>query len=251
MTTETLFDNTEAPKNYLQDLVGDDKKFKTTEDLARGKYESDNMIKILERKHDELREDFLKLKNEADSKANLEALLDRLEARQTQHSSNAQPPVNDVRQPSMNLDQVKAAAREEVMQIAETTKQTENLNLVKAKLKERYGDNSPNILREQIESLGMTAQQAETLARTAPNAFIKTLGLDVPAKQQQSFQTPPRSDARSDQFAPRGAEKRTWAWYQNLKKSDPKKYLDPKTNVQMHNDALALGAEFEDGDFNA
>ncbi len=52
-----------------------------------------------------------------------------------------------------------------------------------------------------------------------------------------------RSDAESQR-------NRTWAFYQELKKSNPTEYWRPKTQVQMHKDAEALGDAFANGDFS-
>lgn len=41
---------------------------------------------------------------------------------------------------------------------------------------------------------------------------------------------------------------RTESYYKQLKKDNPKIYLDPKFAVQMHNDAQALGEAYFDGD---
>jgi len=38
---------------------------------------------------------------------------------------------------------------------------------------------------------------------------------------------------------------RDWAYYENLRNTDPAKYWLPKTQVQMHRDAEALGKAFE------
>jgi hypothetical protein len=35
-----------------------------------------------------------------------------------------------------------------------------------------------------------------------------------------------------------------------MRQTDPVKYRDPKTQDQMFKDYIALGDEFEDGDFN-
>lgn len=43
-------------------------------------------------------------------------------------------------------------------------------------------------------------------------------------------------------------QKRTESYYKKLKEKDPNIYLDPKFAVQMHNDAVALGASYFDGD---
>jgi len=51
---EPLFD---PNKNYYEDLVGQDKKFKDNETLAKAKVQSDIFIKHLERQQDELRKD--------------------------------------------------------------------------------------------------------------------------------------------------------------------------------------------------
>jgi len=74
--------------------------------------------------------------------------------------------------------------------------------------------------------------------------------LDTPV-QRENFQSPPRSDNRTGSFTPQGPKERTWAYYQELKKTNPKVYYDPKTQVQMHHDAVALEEKFKDGDFNA
>lgn len=44
-------------------------------------------------------------------------------------------------------------------------------------------------------------------------------------------------------------KQRTWSYYQKLKASDPDKYWKQTTQIQMHNDAIALQDGFIDGDF--
>jgi len=74
-------DTIDPSKNYLAELVGEGKKFKTQEDLARGKAESDAYIKILEKRSDELRNDYLKLRDDYSSRAKLEEVVDQLTKR--------------------------------------------------------------------------------------------------------------------------------------------------------------------------
>jgi len=62
-------------------------------------------------------------------------------------------------------------------------------------------------------------------------------------QQQESFRAPPRSNVRPSSFSPK-TPVRDWNYYQELKKKDPKVYLDPKIAVQMHEDAIALGDRF-------
>lgn len=251
----TLFnddvDNTpviDPSKNYLEELVGPDKKFKTIEELARGKMESDTYIKTIEKRSDDLRGEYLKMRDEATAKAKLQDLIDQLETKRL--TSNDTPQVNEVqREPEYDPEQIATLVSDKIKEHELTKKQTDNFNQVMDKLKDSYGVNYQNILRDQMNTLGLTAEDIDALARKSPAAFFRTLGLDKPA-QTENFNAPPRSNQRRDTFAPR-TEKRTWTYYQNLKATDPKKYFDPKTTVQMHQDYAALGDSFEDGDFNA
>ncbi|SFJ80722.1 hypothetical protein SAMN05216304_11558 [Bosea sp. OK403] len=54
----------------------------------------------------------------------------------------------------------------------------------------------------------------------------------------------PKHNLRLDKtIAPQG-ETRTWAYYQRIKKADPKSYERPEVEVQMQKDALRLGPSF-------
>jgi len=44
-------------------------------------------------------------------------------------------------------------------------------------------------------------------------------------------------------------QKRTWSYYQAMKKEDLSRYLSPKVQAEMHRDAQELQAAFTDGDF--
>jgi hypothetical protein len=118
---------------------------------------------------------------------------------------------------------------------------------VQDKLKERYGNNYQNSLKEQLVDLGITETELNEMARKQPKVLIKTLGLDV-QPQTENFQSPPQSRQRTNQFG-QTAPERTWSWYQNLKKSDPKAYFSKEITLQMHNDAQRLGEKFRDGDY--
>jgi beta-phosphoglucomutase-like phosphatase (HAD superfamily) len=71
-------DQPQIPDNPLEALVGDNKKFKTVEDLARAKWESDQYIKTLEQGRDQLREDYLKALEAAQTGPQVKELLDQL-----------------------------------------------------------------------------------------------------------------------------------------------------------------------------
>lgn len=230
---------TDPNKNYLEELVGEGKKFKTPEELARGKYESDEYIKTLTKRFDELREDNQRIRDEANAKAKLEEILDRLESKRDTQDAKTEN-AND-KEP-FDPKQIEDLVNTKLTQHELNKKQQENLSLVRGKLKEAFGDNYQTSLQDQIEELGLTKDFFNDLAKNHPSVLIRTLGLDQ-AKAKESFTTPPKGDST---FRPQGAKKRGYSYYQEMKKSNPNLYFDPKIAVQMHNDSMEQGMSFFD-----
>src|SRR5688572_876910 len=98
---DTLFTDQPDPQidSYLEHLVGEDKKFKTPEDLAKGKYVSDTYIPVLTKRMDELREENERLLKEANERAALTDILDQM--RQQQQSNSFNPSATDEK-PAIN-----------------------------------------------------------------------------------------------------------------------------------------------------
>lgn len=234
-------------KNYLEDLVGEGKKFKSNEELARGKAEADLYIETLNRRSDQLREDYLKLREEATAQAKLQDLIDRLENRTT-----PQPPVEPPeRQPTPSFDMTKLPSliREESIKLETERKSDANFKSVQAKLKEQFGNNAQAVLQDRMNTLELSVEDINSLARKSPTAFYNTLGLNN-QQPTESLLAPPRS-SNNVGFQPRGETKRTWSYYENMRKSNPKIYYDSKIANQMHDDQVRLGEAFQDGDFHA
>lgn len=233
-------------KNYLEELVGQDKKFKSPEDLAKGKWHADRTIELQNRRMDDLRADYLRLRDENQAKAKLEELIDQIK-KQTPSSANTEANSEEERKPAIDLDQIKSLVSNQVREEKLKEQQDRNFSKVQNKLVETYGSNYSNSLNDQLRTLGMSAAQITELAKSAPDAAIRLLGLEAKA-QQDTFQAPPRNQQRSDSFSP-GAKKRTWSYYQEMRKTQPELYSDRKIANQMIQDAMELGEEFNDGDF--
>lgn len=235
-------------KNYYEDLVGDGKSFKDNEALAKGKYMADMHIKMLEKRMDELRADYLKVQEDSQSRAKLEDLIKTLETRQ-QPVSSANPSERGSDTPTFDineLDKLMSEKMEKGLSAYETAnRQKENTKVVIDRLKERYGNSYSSTVKEQIQSLGMSEDMFNQMAKDSPQALLRTLGID--AQIRESYQAPPRSES-SFQF--KGLPKRDWTYYEEMKKKDPKAYYNPKTLIQMEKDALALGEAFDAGSFS-
>lgn len=247
----TLFQEENTPqfdqnKNYLEELVGEGKKFKSVDDLAKGKAESDAYIALMTKKMDELRADYLKARDENTATAKLQDLIDRLEKRNEDIDSNTPNAEED--KSGLKLEDIESLFSNKLSEYERMKKETENFNSVQAKLKEVHGDNYARFLSQQMETLGLNKEDIDQMARQKPQVLIKSLGLDMP--KTSGFSAPPRSDIRNDHFQPTGGQKRTWSYYQELKQKNPTLYHDPKINLQMQKDAMELGDAFMDGDFH-
>jgi hypothetical protein len=240
---------TDPNVDYFAELVGPGKKFQDEKALAKGKYESDSYIKLLEKRLDESRQDYLRVREENVARARLEELIDQLKTGQQPPSSESPLSERSQEKPRIDPTEIEALLDKKFSEFDKKKRDEENLNLVKSKLKEQYGSRYQDVLKNQIEELGLSEDDMAALARKSPTAFFKTVGLDS-SRPPENFQTPPRSEQISTSFKPR-TEKRTWNWYQNLKKQDPKTYHSREITLQMHKDAQELGEAFKDGDFNA
>lgn len=244
---ENQQEEVDPSKNYYEELVGDGKTFRDNEALAKGKYMADMHIKMLERRMDELRAEYVKEQSENQTRAKLEDLIKTLE---TRPASSEQPQAKEVPDTSpkfdlSELDKMMSQKLEQGLSAYEiANRQRQNTTSVVSKLKERFGDNYQPIVKQQIQSLGMTEEMFNQMVKDAPQALLKTLGI---GDQPESFQAPARS---SSSFSFKGPQKRTWSYYQDMKKKNPRLYLEPKTLIQMEKDALELGEAFGDGDFN-
>ncbi len=217
---------------------------KSKEDVIAAKVESDLYIKSQLARFDDLKKDYLALREETQAKDQLKDLIDRLEKPKdnnvdtsSQHQSERQD------QPSFKPEDIEKLISEKMTQREQENKHSQNFNMVKAKLKEQFGENFGTTLKQRMDTLGLSQEFADDLARKHPNVFLKTFGVDEAQSRQDNSVAPPRSQQRQTSFAP-NSPKRDWNYYQELKKTNPYLYLDPKIAVQMHDDAIALGKDF-------
>jgi len=253
---QTNDQNLDPNKDYLSELIGPNGKFHDTDEkqalqkLARGKVESDSYIKTLESQLDTMRQDALTWRDEANARASLQELVEKLSnAREGNHSDvNLNANDNQQTPPSLDPKTIEELVAKKMTE-AETNRQQEaNHRTVFNKVKEVLGENFASTLRRQATELNLTDDEVNSLARSNPKLFFRTFGIES-NEGNNNFQAPPRG-MRTDHFAPAN-HKRTWAYYQELRKSNPKLYYDKKTTVQMHQDAQDLGEAFKDGDWYA
>lgn len=236
------FEPFDPDKDYATELLGEGGKFYDADPevakkkIARAKAEADYTVKAREQELAALRKEYLTLREEYNAVPRLQELIDQALHTQ-QHASNENTHnVNDDTKPALSMDDIEGLLEKRDMRL----KEQENFNTVQSKLVDRFGPNYVQHLKSQREQLGMTAEEADRMARTNPKAFER---LFMPSQTMESFEAPPKSSIRNDNFSPR-TQKRDWNYYENMRKSNDPSYWDPKTINQMHEDRKALGASF-------
>lgn len=243
--TENLFDQEQNNTEDFDSIIAKWKD-KPQNELLEAKAKSDLYVRELTSKLDEMREDLLQTRAKANEQAKLEDLLARLET-SVNRDNVADTQANDnAQQPPFDMNEIESLVSKKIQETEANKRATDNFNIVQSKLKEQFGNNYVNVLKEKSSELGLSMEDVNTLARKSPNAFFNTLGLN-----QQSFdnyQAPPRSTTKSETFTP-AVKKRTWSYWQEMRKTDPSSYYDPKQTLQRIKDAETLGDAFKDGDY--
>lgn len=222
----------------IEDLVGEGKKFKTVEDLARGKIEADRFIEKLKNETEGLR-------TELNTRIGLTEFLDQIKNTSkpdNQPSGNNQTQDGGEKTTALTPDQIEELLDRRLTEREKAQIASKNLRETKQKLAEAFGPNYVNKLNEEAASLGLTKEYMNNLAATAPQALFKLLGVNQTKPQQPDLFTPPSNNFRTPES--NQTVDRNQSWYNQLKAKDPKAYWDPKTQVQMHKDAIRLGGEF-------
>ena len=221
--------------NHLEELVGEGKKFRTVEDLAKGKAESDRFIEQLKTQLDEAR-------TEVQKRIALEELKTAILERDNNSGNNRTPDTPADDKPVVNADSIDELIQKRLAEIEGSKTKTVNEQTVTNKLKEVWGDNATIELRKAAQSVGMSLSELQELGQRNPQALFKLIGVSGNQPQPDGA-TVPRNSTRMDNGSNLNGE-RTKAYYDKLRVSDPKAYWDKRTQIQMNKDALRLGARF-------
>lgn len=237
--TETLFtptaEVTEPPKEFHKELVGEGKKFKTDEDLARGKWEADNHIKTLEA-------ELASARKTSATEARLQELVDKLTAAGIPQPKSGPEPKGDERPTGVAPEQLEAVVGKKLQEYETERTARDNRAIVRNELQKHLGPNFVTKLKERAAELEVGEKFLDSLAASNPKAFLKLVGVNDTQAQTETLFTPPRS-AITSSTEHRESGKKDFKYYQGLKAKDQKAWT-PQVQQEMHEQAMKLGAEF-------
>jgi hypothetical protein len=238
---QTAPDPNAVGQSTLNDLVGEGKKFKTPDDLAKAKLESDRFIEKLQNEQRELREELNKRLTTED------ALRKAQEAGIVEQRPQAEPaPVPQRQNEQLNISSEveKALAKRD-----QEASLRSNIEAVTTRMTELYGtaDKAAEVISSRSRELGMPVETLRKMASENPKAFLALLGVqDKPqgAPQTSSWSNTKNTNAMKSATGASTVSPGTYKWYNELRKSDPAAYFSTRVQLQMDKDAREKGEKF-------
>jgi hypothetical protein len=175
-------------KDYYEELVGEDKPFKTNQDLAKAKAESDAFIENLKNENKALRQ-------QAAEQITMKEFLTKLEtAPKVKGDDNVNNQNTNGNQPNdennnNNNNNARTISEEDIVRVLETREITKtkanNLNTVKEVLQKVWGSNYAATLQAKVSEMGVSQDFLDNMAATSPRAFLKLLDVEAAFNQKQ------------------------------------------------------------------
>lgn len=239
MTDNTIFDQevpsiADTPDSYHDRLVGEGKKFKDNEALARGKWEADQTVAARERELREIRE-------ELNKRLNMEELVNKIgkSASSTSMPTSVVPESHEAPTPTVmptnvvDPNEIVNLVKNTMTQEQTKLQQEKNLNAVAVQLKKVWGDDWVAKLRNAGSSLDLTEAQMDLMAKTSPKALLQAV---LPTQSKVENVSPPRSSIMG---IPQQPQESGWAKYEQMRRNDPRRYYSPQVQLQLERDVRA------------
>lgn len=224
-------------KNYLEDLVGEGKKFKTPEELAKGKIHADTYISQLQKRLDDA-------ERELKTRMTLEQFMDKMATPQSREQTEQpviRPDTGNTSPDAQSIETLleQALARREAVKAQET-----NQARVTRVLQEQFGPDATRAVNHTADNLGMSVKDLQALAMNNPAAFFRLMGVDESSARQTFTPQVPQTQVNQQFNQPaRDASAHGRRFYDELKRKDPVKYASQETTVAMYKDMMRLGKE--------
>ena len=235
-------------QSFLEKYVGEGKKYRDVEELAKAYDNANNFIPTLKSDLDSMK-DFMSAqfgelaKNATKSQSDPANVPPGNEGGEPANPAPASPPKEG------NGEEVDLNERiRQALEERDTEKRLQqNARITEDAMIKHFGSKEAAVeaVRVKAEELGVGPDWLANSAFNSPQAFFKIM--DISTDGPKSTSTPSSSsDVNPQRLADRapGIKPGTYAYYDNLRKTDPKKYRDPATQHAMMQDALRLGNDF-------
>lgn len=232
-------------EGVLDALVGEGKKFSTTEDLAKGKLAADNHIATIEAENARLKAQLDADKKASEKEASVKELIDTVKAAQAEGSTQGK---------TLSAEElaamVKTVMKDEKSADTKAANRSRGNELV-LKLAEGNVDTARLLVAQRAEALGMTPAALAAVSESSPQAFTELMAGAKSNPQSsgspQGLDGKQRTDTSGDQTRALEIDGfKTKAWFDQQKKElgHAKYVLSPQINNELRKSINGLGERF-------
>ena len=242
----TVFDNPDNGKgsttsdqdSLVATLVGEGRKYKTVDELAKAYMHVDEFVETLKTEN-------AKLKDEVTKSRTLDEVLEQLKKSETPSSIDQRGSDGVPAKGGLTVEQIASIVREQVTGIETQKSKQSNLLKADALMKATFGEKAAEVFQK--EATTPEAKKVLTdLASVSPEKFLAVFKASV-----SSSSTPSQVDGSTStstvSFASnsgRATDPSTKEFYDALRKDNPKAYYSQAMQLQMNKAAVADPAKF-------
>lgn len=221
-------------ESYQELLVGEDKKYKSTEDVSKAYYNLDIHKQKLEEENKILRE-------KLESADNVEKVAEENKKKDEVIKQERQNP----EQPNLSEEQLDQLIQKRIERTEKEKAYTSNIQMVDAKLTEKFGsaENAQRELAVKAAELGVTIEYLGQQAALAPQMVLQMFGEKQTTVTSTNFKSTTSPEAL-DTF--KGGEVKGKSYYQKLLMTDPKAYYSKRIQNEMSTARANLGSKYND-----
>lgn len=235
--TTTEGQNTQTNESFISQLVGEGKKFKDLEALAKGKLEADRHIGEITKTLDELRAELAK---QDYAKSLLDTMSKGSETRTEQPPPNTPSPSN-TENTTQSASDIESLVEKVITEKEKNRTVSQNIAVVGEEMERQFGDKAGQILKSKSQELGMSIDRLKEIAAESPTAFFQLIGVN--AQKKATMNTVTQSSVRSETFNS-NSQDRDFDYYQKIRKENRSLYYSPKIQNMMLQDRERLGSRF-------
>ena len=220
----------------VSELVGEGKKFRTMDDLAKGKLEADNFIEKLKVENAALREAL-------DSEANPDEILSRINSL-LQSKNGSENATN----PQSNQPPKESLTEEKVLELLSKKeredKLRQNLNSFTSAVNKAFGDKTNEVIATRLDELGMVKKEFDELSARNPIAALRILGLKDSGGPVGTMTPSVNTEAFFGEAGKGNGETQNFAYFQKLRRELKSAYYEPEIQKRVFEARKKLGDAF-------
>ena len=236
-STTTDDQNTQTNESFVAQLVGEGKKFKDLESLAKGKLEADKHIGEITKTLDELRAELAK---QDYAKSLLEQMNKGSETGAEQPSPVTTSP-SKTENTTQSASDIESLVEKVITEKERNRTVAQNIAVVGEQLEKQFGDKAAQILKTKSGELNISIDKLKEIAAESPTAFFQLIGVNN--NNKGSTPTVTTTSIRSENFNS-NSQDRDFDYYQKMRKENRSLYYSQKVQNMMLQDRNRLGDRF-------